>query len=358
MRIALVTEAFHPALDPDTATVRELADQLIAAGHRLLLLTAAPGLSSYRGARVTRIRVGDLGGSLVASAQIADEIEAFEPDLVQVHSPGSVGLRALAVAAEHGVPTLVVQSQRPRSLPAWRRATASATRVLATSRWLARELGGVDALWRPGFDVDAFAPRLRSDWLHDHWALPRYAAAPLTVVGYAGELQRDHGVRRLAELGAVPGTRVVTTGVGPDRSWLARRLPGAKLCGPMSRGELAVALASLDVVVETAPGRTSGELVRAAAASGVPVVSLRGAGAEELVEHGQTGMLYDDRPGALAAAVASLAHDAAGRAVLGFQARAAAETHDWAVAAAGLVAEQRAAVRREPGAARDGILTR
>lgn len=91
--------------------------------------------------------------------------------------------------------------------------------------------------------------------------------------------------------------------------------------GRLARAELAAALQSLDVFV--LPSHQEGLCIAAleAMACGVPVVSTRCGGPEEFVLPGQTGVLVDGRPEAMAAAVAALLADPAQRERLGKGAR-------------------------------------
>jgi phosphatidylinositol alpha 1,6-mannosyltransferase len=247
--------------------VKAVADRLIDAGHHVLLVAMAPGLTSYRGTRVARI----------------------SPD----------------------------------------------GRLLVTTPWMTTELArlGVAAdLWAPGVDSRAFTPQLRDPWLHGSWARAKSADGPRVVVGYAGSLHRRHGVRRLPELSAITGIRLVVVGEGPQRAWLEDRLPGAKFTGPLETGDLTRALASMDVVVHPGTTETCCHVLREAAASGVPVAAPRSGGARHVVRHLETGLLFDpDERHGLRDAVAALAADRH-RGLLGARARELAQERDWCAA--------------------------
>jgi len=343
LRIALVAECFYPAVDGTTTTVKAVADRLIDAGHCVEIIAPGPGLATYRGTRVRR--VGPLAGP---GSQVRDALETFGPDVVQVTgaaSVGTLGRKALKHAARLGVRSVLVQTSPvpARLYPRWRTAVAEcADRVLVTAPWLADALadqGTVADLWAPGVDTDAFTPGLRDAWLHDAWARAGAAAGPLVVVGYVGSLHKRHGVRRLVGLGELPGVRLVVIGDGPQRGWLAHRLPDAKLVGELGTGDLAVAIASLDVLVHPGEQETCCHALREAAASGVPVVAPRRGGARDVVGHLESGLLYDpDDPRALARAVAALGADRH-RGMMGTHARTASLTRTWRDAVDELVLE-------------------
>ena len=354
MRIALVTESFHPAVDPavdgTTTTVTHVADRLLDTGHQVLLVAAAPGPADYRGSPVVRVGTHHQRGSAIRDA-LAD----FRPDLVHVASPRVLGRKALKQSRRLGVPTLTVQHDPlGESADYWRAKVAQRSdRVLVTCRWLGgqlAELGVESQLWEPGVDVTGRGRRRRDPALHDRWARGHGTEGTPVVAGYVGGLHRRHGVRRLREVATVPGLRLVVVGDGPQRAWLRRHLPDAQLLGATGnastgRGDLAVALATLDLLVHPGDRETDCHALREAAASGVPVVAPAAGGALEVVAAGRTGLLYDPTAeGALRAAVTELAADPVRRVLLGAQARAEAAGRPWESAVDDLLTDHYPAV--------------
>lgn len=341
MRIVLATESFYPAVDSTTTTLKATVDRLVDRGHAVRILAPGPGLTTYRGCDVVRVRPLEPTG-----AQVREAVESFAPDLVQAHSPRAVGRKALKHAARAGVPTLAVEQSPVLDLAAdyWRAKVAErADRVVVTSPWMverAAELGVDTGLWEPGVDPLAFSPTLRDPWLHRSWSKAKSSQTGdgKVVVGYVGGLHKPAGVRRLAALADVPGIRVVVIGAGPDREWLARRLPHARFTGPLAIGDLTVALPTLDVLVHPGEHETDCHALREAGASGVPVVAPRAGGAPSVVAHLETGVLYDPAdPRDLARAVAAVAADPR-RGLLGAAGRERALRRTWTEAVDELVA--------------------
>lgn len=349
MRIAVVTESFYPATDGTTTTVRNLLDGLVDRGHTVRLIAPAPGLTSYRNVEIVRVRALDKPGRQVRGA-----LEAFAPDLVHVTSSVEIGptlgRKALKHARRLDVPTVAVQQTPVTDLTAalWRTKVAErADRVLVTATWMRKRLAELDidaTLWAPGVDTQAFTPALRDPWLHDHWARKRARGGPHVVVGYVGALEKSHGVRRLTEVGAVPGVRLVVIGQGSQRDWLAHRLctPGsarATFAGPLTAGDLATAVASLDVLVHPGAHLTCAHALREASASGVPVVAARSGGARDVVSPMESGLLFDVAdPRALRSAVSSVVADRH-RALMGTHGREVAQQRGWRAAVDELVDE-------------------
>jgi phosphatidylinositol alpha 1,6-mannosyltransferase len=380
MRIALVTETFYPSTDGTTTTLKAVADRLVDSGHEVRIVAPGPGIGSYRGCRVVRIRPLEPVG-----AQVRAAIDEFRPDLVHVTSPGTLGRKALKHTHRQGVASVVVEQGPALDVAAdyWRAKVADrADVVLVTSTWMIdrmAEFGVAAGLWRPGVDTDAYTPSLRDQWLYDAWSKARATGAkresaavrnpedwqrlsartasprnktdgPRVVVGYVGGLHKRHGVRRLAEVASIPTARLVVIGAGPQRDWLESKAVDAKLIGPLQTGDLTIALPTLDVLVHPGEHETCCHALREAAASGVPVVAPRSGGAPDVVRHLETGMLYDPRdPRDLRRAVTAVVADRH-RSLLGKRARELAQLRTWTDAVDELVANhypQVAATREE-----------
>ncbi len=338
MRVALVTDTFSSARDDRTITVRQIVDHLIETGHTVQVLTATPGVATYRGVSIHRIT-----GVRKRGARIAEALDRFQPDLMHATTPDVFGRKALKQALRVNLPTLVVeQSPLPNYLPARyvEQVIARADRYLVTSAWVRDQLldRGIRAhLWQPGVDSQAFDPSLRDEKLHAHWARTDKAAGPLLVVGYVGGLHKRNGVRRLADLAAQPGVRLVLIGAGPQLGWLQQNLPFAKFLEPMSTGDLGTAIASLDVLAHPGKKQTCGHSLRAAAASGVPALGPNRGSAAEIIRAGKTGLLFDvSNEAGFAQAVEQLT-DPALRATLGAAALDLAAQRDWPTATSELI---------------------
>ena len=161
-------------------------------------------------------------------------------------------------------------------------------------------------VWRRGVSLDLFDPARRDRALHQQWS----GSDRDVVVGYVGRIAAEKEVRRLVGLAQVPGIRLVIVGDGPERGWLQERLPDATFTGMLGGDELARAFASLDVFVHPGTSETFCQTVQEAQASGVPVVAAAAGGPLDLVDPGETGLLFDPRdPASLIDAVATFAAD-------------------------------------------------
>lgn len=312
MRVAIITESFYPQVNGVTNTVRHTVDRLLETGHQAIVIAPGPGLTSYRGVQVVRVRHVGLPGypsfSLgLPDAAVERALVAFRPDVVHLASPIALGAVGLRAARRLGVPTVAVYQTdigrfaRQYGVSAeaivgrWvGRIHRRATRTLVPSAASLADLQALGVpdlhLWGRGVALDLFDPRHRSPELHSHWTRRR---PDVLAVGYVGRLAPEKQVRRLEEVAGVPGTRLVVIGDGPSRGVLERSLPTAKFTGMLGGMDLARAFASLDVFVHPGESETFCQTVQEAQASGVPVVAPAAGGPLDLVQPGRTGLLYD-----------------------------------------------------------------
>jgi sugar transferase (PEP-CTERM/EpsH1 system associated) len=263
------------------------------------------------------------------------------PDIVHTHAWGTLveGLIAarlarvpIVVHGEHG--TL---QQRPYQLAIQRWAWGRADQVLSVSYRLAERMAAVTAFpvsrlrtIQNGVDTSRFG---RVDRLEAR----RRLALPLeaVIVGTAGRLVpvKDHAnfIDALARLRTrQEGLMAVISGDGPLRAELEARAAERQLTGRVTflghRSDIEDVFAALDVFV--LPSRSEGmsNTILEAMASGRPVVATHVGGADELVEHGRTGLLVPPADSeALAEALAALTTEPGLRARMADAARLKAE---------------------------------
>ena len=335
-----MTESFLPTLNGVTTSVQKVLEHLDRRGHRAVVIApATPGtdrrgaspVEQYRGFDVHRVPAVAYRQFPVALPHpVLDTILARSgADVLHAASPLLLGGRAITAAARLGIPSVAVfqtdvagfvrRNGFPGAAPlVWKvlgRIHGGASLTLAPSSATAAMLAenGVPrvARWGRGVDSALFHPARRARGAVRAFRR-RVAPRGETIVGYVGRLAPEKEVDRLAELGGIPGLRVVVVGGGPSRPMLERRLRhlDVTFTGPLQGDALADAYASLDVFVHTGPAETFGQTLQEAHASGLPVIAPASGGPLDLVAPGLDGDLFDpDAPEALRRSVLALHHD-------------------------------------------------
>ncbi|MDN4482429.1 glycosyltransferase family 4 protein [Demequina lignilytica] len=364
MKIALVAESFLPHTNGVTHSLLRVLDHLAARGDDAVVIAPeAPG-SPDRVGDAPVVHVPAVGWPGYRDVRVATRgvrtlarvLERAAPDVVHLASPFVLGWAAVRAAAAVRVPSVAVyQTDVPSYAAAygapwgepllWNRVRSihtAADLTLAPSTAAIAQLGalGVDrlALWPRGVDTVRFDPSRRDSALRARWA-----PSGEVVVGYVGRLAPEKRVGDLARIARMPGVRVVVIGEGPEGPRLRRRIPEAQFAGFLGGGELARAVASLDVMVHPGELETFGQSVQEALAAGVPVVAPRSGGPVDLIRHGENGFLY--APGRLdqmAQAVQALVDDPYLRLLMAAHARVSVEGRTWPRVCAALVDHYRA----------------
>ena len=271
-------------------------------------------------------------------------------DLVQVATPGPMGLAGLIAARMLGLPVIAQYhtevaeyAARLTGLPmvrglvepfvAWFYRQADlclAPSLTVEQRLVALGVGNVVRVQR-GADLSLFTPARR-----DRAWLARHGVGDGPVALYVGRLSREKNLGALEAawrvvFAARPAARLLVVGDGPGPT--LADVPGVIATGTLHGVELATAFASADVFAFPSETETFGNVVVEAAASGLPAVVAKAGAAHEHVVDGVTGRVIDPRD--LATELGALLDDVAARTRMGAAARAHAARYelDGAVAA-------------------------
>lgn len=344
----MVAESFLPQINGVANTVRHVADRLLARDHELLIIAAGPGPDSYHGVRVIRARSFGIPGYKEFPVGLPDPgieraMAEFRPDLVHLASPFILGAYGLRAARRLGLPTVAIfqtdiagfARQYPwfaktdRAVWAWLRRTHSRVdRTLAPSSAAMAQLveNGVPRVqhWGRGVNLDLFDPSHRSQQWRDE-----ISPDGKPIVGYVGRLAAEKKVKRLAELAEL-GCQVVVVGDGPDRASLEHKLPHATFLGMRRGAELASIFAGLDVFVHTGEHETFCQTIQEAQASGVATVGPAAGGPLDLIQPGETGLLFEPgQQGSLKDAVSFLLDNPEARESMAARGLRRVQTRTW-----------------------------
>ena len=291
-------------------------------------------------------------------------VEQDAPDMIQLATPGPVGLCGLAAGLLLGIPLVGSYHTElgPYALHVTRDLVVAEAMglyvdwfyrrcplVLAPTTTVAESLvergvTGEPVVWSRGVDAEHFTPlrrrpALRSELLGDGDVLL------LSVGRLSPEKRLDLLLTAFEQARAGhPGLRLAIAGDGPARAALeSAASDGVRFLGELRGPALADLFASADVFCFPSTTDTFGQVLLEAGSSGLPVVAAAAGGALELVRPDVTGLLVDpDDPVAFARALGDLAASEELRRRLGAGGRLVALDRTWDRS----LSELRAAYRR------------
>ncbi|MGE0007866.1 MAG: glycosyltransferase family 4 protein [Parvibaculaceae bacterium] len=291
MRIAVITDAWHPQVNGVVRTLSAVADELARLGHDVRIV-------SPEGRRTLPMPLyPEIPLALTTSAVLGRELAAFAPDAIHIATEGPLGWAARAWCLRQGLPftsgfhtrfadylsvRLPLPGLEAASWAMLRRFHRSSRTVLVPTPSIARDLEQRGfrnvRTWTRGVDHTLFRP-------HERTALD----LPRPVSLYVGRLAPEKNIEAFLSLD-LPGTRLVI-GDGPQRAGLERRFPDAVFFGYRFGGELARMMASADVFVFPSLTDTFGLVMLEAMACGTPVAAHDVPSPIDVVEDGVTGAL-------------------------------------------------------------------
>ncbi|MCI0516323.1 MAG: glycosyltransferase [Woeseiaceae bacterium] len=257
------------------------------------------------------------------------------PDLVHCHSRRGADFLGGQAASMVGLPAIVsrrVDNTEPALMSALRYRRFA--RVVAISENIAEVLrkAGVDderlVVIRSAVDASQLRQQPDREFLAREFAIDRDAFAIAIVAQLIPRKGHRFLLEALASLkGRYPRLRLEVFGSGVLDEALRRLVAALGLNGMVHfagyRDDLDDFLSGFDLLVHPAVREGLGVAMLKASAAGLPVIAFDVAGAREIVENGQTGLLVPSEDSdALATAIARLIEDTALRRRMGARGRA------------------------------------
>jgi glycosyltransferase involved in cell wall biosynthesis len=331
VRIAYVTETWHPSVDGVVTRLQSTLDCLTQLGHQTLVIAPAPPHRTTSSGRADATASGGPDGSVdrvvrvpsislpflaggrpfgsPVSGRVRSAVADFGADIVHVVNPFWMARTGINAARVLGLPLVasfhqdlaMVAQHMHLSLLAkiiWgytRRRHADADITLATSQAMLdlladHNIGHRLALWPWGVDTDRFTPNRRSPDVGRRLA---DADTDRIIAVYAGRLAPEKGLHRLYPLAHDPGISLVIAGDGPQRPVLERHLAGGcvRYTGWLTGDELADVYANADVFVFPSTTETLGFGLIEALAAGLPAVAADSAPTREVLGDSNAGTI-------------------------------------------------------------------
>lgn len=287
--------------------------------------------------------------STCSTATIRALLIKHRPDVVHIHSPCTLGFRAIKAARSLYIPTVsTFHTNFPAYLkyykvgflqrPVWKYLRSlynSCQGLIVPSSEMAKELAsrGLKNLHciPHGVDTAHFSPQHRSPAWRDE-----LNCGDKVVVSFIGRLVWEKNLKLLAEALALvkcpERIQMVVIGDGPARAQLELMMPRAKFLGQLGLEQVAIAYASSDIFVLPSVTETFGNVTIEAMASGLAPICAAAGGACDLIQHESNGLLVNpQQPNELARAIERLASDSNLRQKLAVGALHSSANYQWSV---------------------------
>ena len=291
VRIAIVTDAWHPQVNGVVRTLSAVAGELEKKGHEVKVISPE-GRWTLPMPLYPEIRL-----ALTTSRRLGRELAAIAPDAIYVATEGPLGWAARSWCVRQDIPftsgfhtrfadylelRLPLPGLAAASWSTLRKFHAPSRTVLVPTRSIAHDLEtrlftNVKT-WTRGVDHKLFRPYERTAL-----DLPR----PISL--YVGRVAPEKNIEAFLGLD-LPGTKLVI-GDGPQRPELEKRFPDAVFFGFRFGEELARMIASADVFVFPSRTDTFGLVMLEAMACGTPVAAHDVPSPIDVVADGVTGAL-------------------------------------------------------------------
>ncbi len=302
MKIALITDAWHPQINGVVTTLSTIADKLRGFGHDVRLFTP-DGYRNWPCPTYPEIRL-----ALGCSRKVAKQLDAFSPDAIHIATEGPLGLAARSYCIRRKQPfttsfhTLFAEYVNVRTgIPvSWGYAFLAwfhnqGTRAMTATPGLVEQLKSRGlknpVLWSRGVDTRLFCPR----------DTPTRLEGKGPKLLYVGRVAIEKNIESFLKL-ETEGTKFVI-GDGPQRNELESKYPDAVFLGFKKGIDLAEHICDADVFVFPSKTDTFGLVMLEALACGVPVAAYPVPGPKDVILSDQVGHLNEDLGIAVAGAL-------------------------------------------------------
>ena len=302
LRIAFITDAWHPQINGVVTTIQNTCTTLEQSGHQIKLITPDQFKSipcpSYPSIRL----------AIACYGKLSRQLNEFKPNRIHIATEGPLGIAARRYCIKHNLAfttsfhTLFAEYINLRfKIPVscgygflrWFHGPAKKVMVATQSvesDLIARGFKNHFVRWSRGVNPDFYYPR-EEDFL----SLPH----PISM--FVGRVAIEKNIEAFLSLN-FPGTKVVV-GDGPQLKELKDKFADAVFVGFLSGEPLARHMAAADVFVFPSRTDTFGIVMLDALASGVPVAAYPVTGPLDVITSDKVGKLDEDLTKAMSEAL-------------------------------------------------------
>ncbi|MBU0480040.1 MAG: glycosyltransferase family 1 protein [Proteobacteria bacterium] len=292
MRIAIITDAWHPQVSGVVTTLNQTIHFLKSWGNQLLVVTP----EDFR--TVPCPSYPEISLALFPRKKLNRLMDEFSPEVVHIATEGPLGWSARRYCLQRDIGfTTSYHTRFPEyvrlrfpvplafSYKVVRRFHRPAKRTMVVSNSLKAELENHGfsniALWSRGVDTNIFKPRGKE-----------FIKATRPIAMFTGRVAVEKNIEAFLKLN-LPGTKYVV-GDGPARRELMERYPEVCFPGFKHGSELAKYMAAADVFVFPSRTDTFGVVMLEANACGLPIAAFPVTGPLQIVKGGVNGVLDED----------------------------------------------------------------
>ena len=314
MKIAYFNANLRPGQDGVTRVVYKMIEGALERSHQVMGIASTPPEANETIVPILKVRSVPL--PLQKSYRIAlpgyqrfeKELRAFQPDILHINSPCTLGFGAMKFAHEFNVPIVATYHTHFPTYPRYYHLSKFENLTWRISRSLYNNVDTTFVPTRPilselahnniqrlrylpnGVDVSLFGPHRRSE----EWR-KRFGGGEKPIILFVSRLVWEKDLRVLAGMHDLLRSRrddfvMVIVGDGHARVEFEQMMPGAHFLGYQSGIPLAESFASSDIFVFPSTTETFGLVTLEAMASQLAPVAAKAGGAEELLEEGKSGL--------------------------------------------------------------------
>jgi glycosyltransferase involved in cell wall biosynthesis len=356
VKIAIFTDTYVPDVNGVARTLHRFTTYLQKEGIEFRVFAPKATKDSQFSSKIHEFRsipfllYPECRIALPNMLHINEEIQAFQPDVIHVATPFSMGLSGVHYAKKYNIPLLgsyhtdfdkYLEHYHLHFLSdvlwkylTWFHEPFEKIFVPSTDtmeRLEKRHFKNM-AIWSRGIDGELFHPNYDSEVIRK-----KYGIIEKHILLYVGRIASEKDVMMLPEINkALPNklknnSHWLVVGDGPMKGELEKQAPdNMTLTGFIEGPELANIYATADVFVFPSASETFGNVVLEAMACGTPVVGANAGGVRTIVEQGKNGLLGEEKDVAsFAEAVAYLLENNSIRNKMGEEAFQFGQSQHW-----------------------------